>query len=80
MAFHLIEESAPAPTFDAVQWLADFCTLGGGYVQVGERVAFLATGIFEPDLAVMMRQLVGWPDRMAAVKAVIARRAGEAIA
>jgi hypothetical protein len=69
-----------APTFDASAWLDDFTTLGGGWVSMGGRVAFLTAGIFAPDLAVMMRQIVGWPERLAAVKAQIAARAGEASA
>lgn len=65
------------PHFDAASWLDDFTTLGGGYVQMPEgRIAFLTTGIFAPDLTVLMRQIVGWPERLAALKAEIAKRAG----
>ena len=64
--------------FDAGLWLADFCTLGGGYIHTGERIAFLTAGIFAPDLTTMMRQIAGRPDRLAAVKAHVAARDGEA--
>lgn len=80
MATRFIEHVATGATFDASAWLDDFTTLGGGWVSIGERVAFLTAGVFAPDLAVMMRQIVGWPDRLGAVKAEIAARAGEVAA
>ncbi|MCR5872280.1 MULTISPECIES: hypothetical protein [unclassified Sphingomonas] len=67
-------------TFDPAQWLSDFATLGGGYVHTGERIAFLTAGVFAQDLTFMMAQLVGRPERMNAVKAEIAARAGEVFA
>jgi hypothetical protein len=69
-----------APTFDASAWLDDFTTLGGGWVSMGERIAFLTAGVFAQDLTFMMAQLVGRPERMNAVKAEIAARAGEVFA
>lgn len=64
------------PTFDAANWLDDFTTLGGGYVEMPERrIAFLTAGIFAPDLAMLMRQVVGWPERLGAVKTEIGVRA-----
>jgi hypothetical protein len=75
MSFHLIEQGTPSG-FDPAQWLSDFATLGGGYVHTGERVAFLTAGVFAPDLTFMMRQIVGRPDRLAAVRAELTARAG----
>ena len=75
-----IDHAGTPSVFDASVWLDDFTTLGGGWVSIGERVAFLTAGIFAPDLAVMMRQIVGWPGRLAAIKAQIAARAGEVAA
>jgi hypothetical protein len=80
MASRFIEQGASAPTFDPAQWLADFCTLGGGYVHTGDRIAFLTAGVFAEDLTVMMRQIVGRPDRLAALRTEVAKRAGEASA
>ena len=73
-------QAASAAAFDPAQWLADFATLGGGYVHTGERVAFLTAGVLAPDLAVMMRQIVGKPDRLDAVKAEVAARTMEVTA
>jgi hypothetical protein len=76
MSLHSVDNGLSAPSFNPSEWLDDFATLGGGYVHTGERIAFLTAGVFAPDLAVMMRQIVGRPDRLAAVKAEVTSRAG----
>lgn len=65
-----------ALNFDPAGWLDDFATLGGGYVHTGERVAFLTMGVFAPDLTFMLRQIGDRPERLAAVRAEVASRAG----
>lgn len=63
------------PRFDPQLWLDALTTIGGGYALVsGRRLTFLVGEVDGEDLAPVMAQIVGQPDRQEAIKTAIERR------
>jgi hypothetical protein len=60
-------------TFDPRQWLQRFEEAGGGYaLSPGGKLVFLTGNVDGLSLALLFRQIVCQPLRLAAVKAAIA--------
>ena len=62
-------------TFDATAWLHNLVQIGGGYALASERKLWLVVqDCPAEDLTPVMAQIVGYPDRVDAVRDVIERR------
>lgn len=60
-------------TFDPREWLARYEQAGGGYALTSaDKLVFITGGVDGLSLALAFRQIVGQPDRLAALKAAVA--------
>ncbi len=67
--------ATPEPGFDPRLWLSALTMVGGGYALAADRrLAFLVHDVGNEDLAPVMAQIIGQPERQEAVKAAIERR------
>lgn len=66
---------AMPPAFDPTAWLDALTGIGGGYaLAVGGKLWLIAHDCQEAQLAPVMAQIVGKPDRLAAIRNAIERR------
>ena len=64
-----------ASTFDAAAWLATFTSLGGMYaLGADRRLALVVYGPCALDLAAMVAEVAGQPDRQEALRVSIEQR------
>jgi hypothetical protein len=62
-------------TFDPRTWLARYEQVGGGYaITPGGKLVFMTGAVDGLSVALAMRQVVGHPTRLSAVRATLAER------
>lgn len=75
MATQLQDAGHQLPAFDPTEWLHDLVQIGGGYALASGRKLWLVVQDCPADeLATVMSQIVGHPDRAEAVRLTIERR------
>lgn len=69
-----------ADAFDPTVWLMALTSIGGGYALIANRrLALLVDGCDDDELAFVMSQVIGQPERQEAIKwAIEQRQFGEA--
>lgn len=69
------EPAMTADDFDPRLWLSMLTSIGGGYALIADRrLALLVDGCDDDELAFVMSQVIGQPERQEAVKAAIEQR------
>ncbi len=75
MATQLQNRTTSGNTFDPAAWLHDLVSIGGGYALASDKRLWLVVADCPADeLTTVMAQVVGHPDRQAAVRTTIERR------
>lgn len=65
----------PEDTFDPRLWLAALTSIGGGYALMADRrLTLMVDGCDDDELAFVMSQVIGQPERQEAIKAAIEQR------
>lgn len=71
----IFHAAAEGDTFDPVLWLSALASIGGGYALTADRrLCLIVADCQQEDLAPLMAQLAGQPDRLEAVCAAIELR------
>ena len=61
--------------FDPRLWLSTLTAIGGGYALMADRrLTLMVDGCDDDDLAFVMSQVIGQPERQEAIKAAIEQR------
>jgi len=76
-AIQQVQGSAQALPFDPAAWLGALVEIGGGYALASGRKLWLVVNDCPAnELTPVMAQLVGYPERVEAVRVTIERRQG----
>lgn len=69
------EPALTAADFDPRLWLSALTAIGGGYALMADRrLTLMVDGCDDDELAFVMSQVIGQPERQEAIKAAIEQR------